>query len=444
MASAWLEERRTRFEAWQREHPDLEARVAVLKERTAALAEERREESECRAARQLAAQVERSRSLPGSERERIEALRAKALERWEAGERAEAAEDFERILAMDAVDAVALVHCAELQHEQGDLEGAAERYSRAAAIQGRNDEEELPRLRALLALQSLPPPRDPRVDEPPLIFRVEDAPAELWDAPEAPPLTIVPGGEYSMGSPTTEVNHQPSEALHRVSLAYPLAVSTCDITRGEFGSFVAETGYEARGCSIFVEGRFVRDPEADWRSPGFEQSDSDPVVCISYYDAVAYTRWLSSRTGRRYRLPSEAEWEYAVRGGTTTLYPWGDAIGTGHANCDGCTEGAAPGRPTPGGTFPPNGFGLYDVCGNVWKWLADCWNRSYEGAPTDGSAWLDGNVQLRGRRGGSWFNIASARAGDYRAPFRLRSAARFGSLPDLRYSSFGLRVVRDL
>ena len=98
----------------------------------------------------------------------------------------------------------------------------------------------------------------------------------------------------------------------------------------------------------------------------------------------------------------------------------------------------------PGGAFSPNPFGLYDVVGNVWKWLADAWNPDYVGAPSDGSAWLEGVTVLRGRRGGSWFNISEHRAGDVRAPFRLRSAARFGSLPDLRYSSFGMRVVRDV
>jgi formylglycine-generating enzyme required for sulfatase activity len=219
------------------------------------------------------------------------------------------------------------------------------------------------------------------------------------------------------------------------------------VTRGEFAAFVDATGYDAkgeRGSYIYVDRRFVRDPDADWRRPGFDQTDDDPVVCTSYYDALAYASWLSEKTGHTYRLPSEAEWEYAVRGGTTTLYPWGTELGLGHANCDGCTAAEAPLKPTRGGTFPPNGFGLYDVCGNVWKWLADCWNPTYVGAPTDGSAWETGNRALRGRRGGSWFNVAERLPDDIREPYRLRSAARFGSIPELRYSSFGFRVVRAL
>ena len=133
-----------------------------------------------------------------------------------------------------------------------------------------------------------------------------------------------------------------------------------------------------------------------------------------------------------------------MRAGTTTSYYWGEELGQGNAHCDGCNAVPSLLKPVRGGAFPPNAFGLYDTVGNVWTWLADCWNPSYVGAPTDGSAWMSGNCTLRGRRGGSWFNIAEGTPGDRRAPFRLRSAGRFGSLPELRHSSFGLRVVRDL
>ena len=126
------------------------------------------------------------------------------------------------------------------------------------------------------------------------------------------------------------------------------------------------------------------------------------------------------------------------------MYYWGTQIGDGNANCDGCYKGEHEMKPTAGGKFPPNPFGLYDMVGNVWKWLEDCWNPSYDGAPTDGSAWLSGNCSLRGRRTGSWFNLEKARPDDPRAPGRLRSAGRFGSMPGLRISSFGFRVVREL
>jgi formylglycine-generating enzyme required for sulfatase activity len=136
-----------------------------------------------------------------------------------------------------------------------------------------------------------------------------------------------------------------------------------------------------------------------------------PSSCVNYHDGVAYARWLTQRTGHTYRLPSEAEWEYATRAGTTTSYSWGEELGTGHAHCDGCNDSPPRLRPMPGGSFPPNAFGLYDASGKVWKWLADCWNPTYVGAPADGSAWETGNCLLRGRRGGSWFNVSEARPG---------------------------------
>ncbi|MDG2004858.1 MAG: SUMF1/EgtB/PvdO family nonheme iron enzyme, partial [Novosphingobium sp.] len=300
------------------------------------------------------------------------------------------------------------------------------------------------KLRAMMALQSLPPPKDTTVSDPPVIFRVSDKPEEVWDAPEAPVMVIIPAGEYTMGAPANEQYFQPWETQRRVTIGTPLAVSKYNVTRGEFAAFVADTGYDEKGCDIWADDTFKWDPEGDWSRPGFEQSDEDAVACITWHDAKAYADWLSRKTGHRYRLPSEAEWEYAVRAGTTTAYYWGNELGTGNANCDGCDEGPHEMKPTAGGKFPPNAFGLYDMVGNVWKWLEDCWNPTYAGAPTDGSAWLSGNCSLRGRRTGSWFNLDKPRPDDPRAPGRLRSAGRFGSMPGLRISSFGFRLVREL
>jgi formylglycine-generating enzyme required for sulfatase activity len=261
-------------------------------------------------------------------------------------------------------------------------------------------------------------------------------------------MTVIPGGEYTMGTLEDEAQHVADETPHRVTLAYPLAVSRADVTVGEFAAFVAATGYDAEtqgDCQAFINGGFKSDPNANWRKPGFDQTLDEAVVCVSYFDGVAYCKWLSETTGHTYRIPSEAEWEYAVRGGTTDSHWWGgDEVGIGNANCDGGTAGAPHHKPLPAGSFPANPFGLYDVVGNVWKWVEDAWNPSYVGAPNDGSAWLEGTTVLKGRRGGSWFNVSEAREGDFRVPFRLRSAARFGSLPHLRFSSFGLRVVRDV
>lgn len=327
---------------------------------------------------------------------------------------------------------------------KGQLADAAYHFSQIIEMPLANPEHRMTKTWAMLSMQDLPPPSDPRVADPAVIFRAEDTPSQIWDAPYAPVMTVVPAGEYTMGSPESEQFRLPSEQQHRVRIAYPLAFSKYNVTRGEFAAFVADTGYEAKGCNREGQGGMGFDPDGDWRTPGFEQTDDHPVVCINHHDASAYAQWLSEQTGATYRLPSEAEWEHAIRGGTSSAYYWGNTAENGHANCDGCEGQRGARMTTPGGAFPPNPFGLYDMAGNVWVWLADCWNASYEGAPTDGSAWMAGNCSLRARRSGSWFNVEEKIEGDPRQPGRLRSASRFGSIPSLRYSSFGFRVVREL
>jgi len=444
---AWRAQRGVRFAQWQSSHSGVTAHVADFKSKTAALVASHKAAVQAQAQEQRAARLAKSRALTAGERKHVQDLMQKAAYLTKSGDMVAAASILRQVLDLDPANGDANFALGDCFQRQGNLVDAAEYFSRAATLPDDSLDTVNGYFNAMLVLQNLPPPRDPNIDDPPVIFRVPDAPAEVWDAPDAPVMTIIPAGEYTMGSPQTEQNHQASETLHRVAIHYPLAVGKCDVTRGEFAAFVEDTGYDARGDKgsyVYIDGKFRRDLNADWRSPGFDQSDDDPVVCINYHDGIAYAAWLSAKTGHTYRLPSEAEWEYAVRGGTTTMYYWGDDIGTGHANCDGCGGPASVGKPSCGGMYPPNGFGLYDVVGNVWKWLADCWNPTYIGAPTDGSAWETGNCTLRGRRGGSWFNVAHARPGDVRAPFRLRSAARFGSIPEIRYSSFGLRVVRNL
>ncbi len=158
-----------------------------------------------------------------------------------------------------------------------------------------------------------------------------------------------------------------------------------------------------------------------------------PAINISWDDAKLYVGWLSQKTGQRYRLPSEAEWEYAARAGTKTPYWWGHDLGAGHAQCDAC------GSPTkqqvvPAGSFRPNGFGLYDTAGNAAEWVEDCWNDNYKNAPKDASAWTTGDCRLRVLRGGSFTSKA----------VEVRSAARFRYDEDVRYYANGFRVVRDL
>ena len=143
---------------------------------------------------------------------------------------------------------------------------------------------------------------------------------------------------------------------------------------------------------------------------------------------------MRGKTGKSYRLLSEAEWEYVTRAGSTTPYWWGDDIGENKANCDGCGSRWDNRQTAPVGSFPPNGFGLHDTAGNVWEWVEDCWNDSYEGAPEDGAAWTEGKCSSRVLRGGSW----------YINPRFLRSASRGGSDSGFRNYGIGFRVARTL
>ena len=157
------------------------------------------------------------------------------------------------------------------------------------------------------------------------------------------------------------------------------------------------------------------------------------MISVNWGDARSYVDWLSELTDQEYRLPSEAEWEYAARAGTTTRFWWGDDVGSTNANCAGC--GSRWDKQTaPVSSFDANEHGLYDTAGNVWEWVEDCWNGSYEGAPTDGSAWTSGQCNIRVLRGGSW-------GGN---PRSLRSAGRDRSGVGDRVNSIGFRVARTL
>ena len=153
-----------------------------------------------------------------------------------------------------------------------------------------------------------------------------------------------------------------------------------------------------------------------------------PAAYLSWFDAKSYADWLSRRTGRDYRLPTEAEWEYAARAGTAGPYHTGDRLAPDRANYGG-------GGPAPVGSFPPNAFGLHDMLGNVWEWVEDCWNPSHAGAPADGGARLSGDCNWRVLRGGSWLN----------GPASLRAAARFRTGPETRaYFNNGFRIALTL
>ena len=257
---------------------------------------------------------------------------------------------------------------------------------------------------------------------------------ELASGGQGPEMVVIPAGRFRMGCVSGRDCNDDEMPVHEVSIAEPFAMSKYEVTRGEFGRFVAQAGYRTtaeRGGSCSVGGS---SEGMWWNNPGFNQSDTHPVVCVSWDDAVAYVEWLSSETGKRYRLSSEAEWEYAARAGTTTEYSWGNDLGRNRANCRSCGSRWDDEQTAPVGSFPANGFGLHDMHGNVDEWVQDCWNYGYAGAPSDGSAWISGNCASRVVRGGSWSYF----------PWGLRSADRGGIPSDIRSSLGGFRVARTL
>jgi formylglycine-generating enzyme required for sulfatase activity len=252
------------------------------------------------------------------------------------------------------------------------------------------------------------------------------------DEPWCPELVVIRPGKFMMGSTEPERRWaiqqgterewvEVEKPQHRVAIPKAFAMGKHPVTRGQFAAFVDAAAHDmSRGSS-----------SVDWCSPGFEQSDDHPVVCVSWEDAQAYVTWLSQETGQPYRLLSEAEWEYACRAETTTRYSWGDNPPTPEQ----ANFGHNVGKTTKVGAYPANPWGLHDMHGNVLEWVEDCLNDSYQGAPSDGSAWTSGDCRSRVIRSGSW----SGRPED------LRSACREGYRSGLRgRNNVGFRVARTL
>ena len=256
------------------------------------------------------------------------------------------------------------------------------------------------RLAALRAAASAPPAAvdPPRSRAPGEVFR---------DCPGCPEMVVVPGGEFLMGSDRRDdESYDDERPRHRVTLDR-FALGVHEVTRDEYAGFVAATSRgSGDGCRAFDadDRRWEWRSEASWQSPGYPQTGDHPVVCVTWEDAQAYARWLSAETGEEYRLPSESEWEYAARAGTTTRRHWGDDPDDGCAYANGadrtakrrfdnwtvmdCTDGVL--WTSLVGAYQPNAFGLHDMLGNVWEWAQDCWHENYDGAPRDGSAWTRG------------------------------------------------------
>lgn len=261
------------------------------------------------------------------------------------------------------------------------------------------------------------------------------------DCANCPEMIVVPEGRFTMGSPSREEGRDEDEGPQRtVNIRSPLAVGVYEVTFREWDACV-----EAGGCGGYRPGN------AGWGR------GNRPVIYVSWEDAQGYVRWLSRETGQPYRLLSEAEWEYVARAGTQTARYWGEEEtrqcrhGNGFdqdgarsdrgrdlmaqydwlqpVSCSDGYEGTAP-----VGSYPANAFGLHDVLGNVWEWTQDCWNDSYSGAPTDGTAWLRGDCSRRVLRGGSWYDL----------PGGLRSANRSRNQTGNRNSNIGFRVARTI
>lgn len=252
------------------------------------------------------------------------------------------------------------------------------------------------------------------------------------DCPECPEMVVIPAGSFIMGSPESEKGRSIiyEGPQHRVIIPRAFALGKYEVTFAEWDA-CARGG----GCNY-------RPSDRGWGR------GNRPVINVSWDEAKTYLRWLSGKTGKEYRLPSEAEWEYAARAGTKTARFWGEnyssACGYGnvhdltsraeigftepHHNCrDGYAQTA------PVGSFRANDFGLYDVLGNVWEWVEDCWHKTYSGAPSNGDAWTTGECPRRIMRGGSWSN----------APWHVRAAHRRGAFIG-PLDRIGFRIARTL
>lgn len=286
------------------------------------------------------------------------------------------------------------------------------------------------------------------------------------DCPDCPRMVALPGGTFTMGSPQSEPERRKFEGPRSGVKVAGFAISETEITRGQYAAFVDETRRPAaKGCftygfSSFSDASAV-DPAASWRNPAFAQTADHPVVCVSWQDARDYAAWLTRKTGHTYRLLSEAEWEYAARAGTTTTFFWGtdenrgcvymnggdptllrdlpaaqeEAIGKSLSEGDAgarflkCDDGSA--FTSAVRRYEPNPFGLYDMTGNVWEWIEDCW---HEALPASGAAQVQEACEFRRTRGGSWDDF----------PEELRSARRSRLDPGLRRNDVGFRLARPL
>lgn len=275
-----------------------------------------------------------------------------------------------------------------------------------------------------------------------------------------PQMVVLPHGGFQMGSAAGDTGaDQNEQPQHAIRFDRGLAMSIHEVSVGEFRRFIEATSFQTRavrrGYSMAYDersGNFIRRSRVDWQSDhrGARAGEDMPVLHVSAKDAMAYAEWLSAQTGAVYRLPSEAEFEYALRAGSTSRYPWpGDVPPLGSGNFTGALDRSPGGRtwsnafaghgdgywgPSPVGRFAPNAWGVHDLAGNVSEWVADCWHDNYRRAPKDGSAWVNPGCRNQVIRGGSWAS----------SPAQTRSAWRALAPVDTTNARIGFRVVRVL
>ena len=233
-----------------------------------------------------------------------------------------------------------------------------------------------------------------------------------------PEMIVIPAGKFRMGD-IQGIGLKDEQPVHEVHIRRPFAVSRFEITFDQYDEFAKATGGQLPDDEGFGRGR-------------------RPVIRVSWHEAVEYAAWLSKQSGKRYRLPTEAEWEYAARGGTETAYWWGNEMKPGFANCISCGTRPEDRQTTPVGSFKPNPFGLYDTAGNVREWVQDCWHDNYQAAPSDGSAWEkehNGNCNGRVNRGGAFRSVNRK---------NVRSSSREMYRAGARPYWVGFRLVREI
>jgi formylglycine-generating enzyme required for sulfatase activity len=276
------------------------------------------------------------------------------------------------------------------------------------------------------------------------VAKTKGAGKAFQDCAECPEMVVIPAGEFQMGAPPDEAKRDVDEAQHRVSFAKPFAVARYQVTWDQWESCARDGACDAQAVESALQGEGKVKPAEDFKDLG---RGRHPVVGVSWYDAQRFAGWLNAKTGtNRYRLLSESEFEYAARAGTATAFPWGDKATHEQANYgkddDEGLGGKAEGRDVwadrtaPVGSFPPNGFGLYDMHGNTYEWVEDCYEKDATLLPTDGSAMKGGNCAVRVMRSTSFLSN----------PHTLRSANRVGQYtPHGRGRNFiGFRVAKTL